>query len=406
MTQTYDPSKPVEFPRGMYRLNDEPHIDYQLNRIVNWDGGDLEELRAVGGKITNFEDWKSTLDALGRRAYEEGRTKNALGYFLMRDFYTSYDDPDKLDNYHQSQRVFYEYFRELFEPSDGGAPIVERLEVPYEGGVTLPVFHTVPVGESRGVVLMHGGNDSYMEEFVLPLLYLRDHGYEVYLYEGPGQGSVIRDQKCPFTWQWEKTSKAITERFDLHDVTIIGISLGGYFAPRAAAFDKRIRRVVCWSIYPGTWDLVEGAAGKVAIKVLGALLHAHIADVINKPLARKAAKGDLAAQVMTDMCHPYGADSVCDMYRKMEDYTLANCAELVDQDVLILGADEDVYIPAKLADKMVGMLSNARSVKLRVFTTVEDRAGNHCNVGDPKAALDEILNWMDALDARDARNAG
>ena len=403
MSETYDGSKPVAFPRGMYQLNDEPHINYQLNRIINWDGGDLEELRSVGADIKNFEDWKRVLSVLGDRAYREGRTKNAVGYYLMRDFYTSYADSDKLGNYHQAQKVFYEYYRELFEPSDGSSPVVERFEVPYEGQVTLPIFHTVPDKACRGVMLVHGGNDSYMEEFILPLLYLRENGYEVYLYEGPGQGSVFRDQGCPFTWQWEKTTKAITEHFDLHDVTIVGISLGGYFAPRAAAFDKRIARVVCWSIYPGTWDLVEGAAGKAARKVLGALLHAHIADVINGPMRRKAAKGDLTAQVMTDMCYPYGANSVCDMYRKMEDYSLTNCAEFVDQDVLILGADEDVYIPTKLADKMVALLSNAKSVTLRIFTTAEDEAGNHCNVGDPKAALDAILAWMDERDASDGR---
>lgn len=402
MAQTFDPSTPIEFPRGIYQLNEEPHIDYQLNRIVNWDGGDLAELQEVGPGIRSFADWKRVLTELGARAEAEGRTRNAVGYYLMRDFYTSYADPDKLDNYHQAQALFREYYRELFEPSDGSAPIVERLEVPYEGGITLPAFHTVPEGQSKGTILMHGGNDSYMEEFLLQALYLREHGYEVYLYEGPGQGSVIRDQGVPFTWQWERTSKAFTERFDLHDVTIVGISLGGYFAPRAAAFDKRISRVVCWSVYPGTWDLVDGVAGKAAIGVLGFLLRTHIADVINGPMRRKAAAGELAAQTMVDMCHPYGASSVCDMYRKMENYSLANCADRVDQDVLVLGADADIYIPTKLAEKELSLLGKAKSVTLRMFTMAE-QAGNHCNVGDPKAALDAILDWMHRLDERDGR---
>ena len=69
-----------------------------------------------------------------------------------------------------------------------------------------------PDGDARGTILMHGGNDSYMEEFLPQMLYLREHGYEVFLYEGPGQGSVIRDQGVPFTWQWEKTSRAGTSR--------------------------------------------------------------------------------------------------------------------------------------------------------------------------------------------------
>ena len=412
MSETYNPAAPVTFPRGMYHLNDEPHIDYQLNRTVNWDGGDLKEVRAAGPGIKDFADWKRVLGELGDRAWAQGRTKNAFGYYLMRDFYTSWEDADKLANYHRAQDVFAEYYREVFAPSDGSAPAAERLAVPYEGDVTLPVFHVLPAdaaakgaakAAAKGTILLHGGNDSYMEEFLPFALYLREHGYEVFLYEGPGQGSVIRDQGCPFTWQWEKTSRAITERFDLTDVTIIGISLGGYFAPRAAAFDKRISRVVGWSIYPGTWDLVEGAAGKGAVRVLGALLHAHIADVINGPMRRKAAKGDISAQAMVDMCHAYGATSICDMYRKMENYSLANCADKVDQDVLILGADEDIYIPVKLLDKELSLLTAAKSVEVRMFTTAEDEAGNHCNVGDPKAALDCILDWLARLDARDGK---
>lgn len=402
MAETFDPAAPITFPRGIYVLNDEVHIDYQLNRIVNWDGGDLDELRSSGPGIKTFADWKRVLTELGDRAYAEGRTRNAFGYYLMRDFYTSWDDPDKLANYHQAQAVFAEYYREAFSSSDGTKPVVERLDVPYENGITLPVFHTKPTGASRGTILMHGGNDSYMEEFLPQALYLRERGYEVYLYEGPGQGSVIRDQGCPFTWQWEKTSRAITERFNLHDVTIVGISLGGYFAPRAAAFDKRISRVVGWSIYPGTWSLVEGAAGKAALGVLGGLLKAHIADVIDPIMARKAAAGDLTAQTMVDMCHAYGTTSVSSMYRKMEHYSLANCAELVNQDVLILGADDDIYIPVSLAGKEIELLKNAKSVTLRMFT-MKEQAGNHCNVGDPKAALDAILSWLRDLDMRDAR---
>ena len=54
MSEKFDPSTPVTFPRGMYELNDEPHINYQLNRIVNWDGGDLGELREVGPGIHSW----------------------------------------------------------------------------------------------------------------------------------------------------------------------------------------------------------------------------------------------------------------------------------------------------------------------------------------------------------------
>lgn len=99
-------------------------------------------------------------------------------------------------------------------------------------------------GEKKDTILLHGGNDSYFEEFFFPMLYLSENGFDVYLFEGPGQGGVLRNQGKHFTYQWEKPVKTILDMLNIDDVTIIGASLGGMLAPRAAAFEKRIRRVI------------------------------------------------------------------------------------------------------------------------------------------------------------------
>ncbi len=62
------------FKKGVYKLNDQRNFDFQLNRVVMWDGGDLEEIKAVGSMIRTSEDWKRELIALGDRAVSEGRT--------------------------------------------------------------------------------------------------------------------------------------------------------------------------------------------------------------------------------------------------------------------------------------------------------------------------------------------
>ena len=389
----YNIHTPVSFKRGMYHLSDEEHFNYQLCRTVNWSGGDLEEIRSIAGRVRNFSDWKRELIALGKKAEEEDRIQNAIAYYRMADFYISYNDPDKLPNYRYARDLFYEYYGDYF---DGEAPIVERLRAEYENGITLPILHCKPENQCRGTILLHGGNDSYMEEFFFPMLYLREHGYEVFLYEGPGQGEVIRLQNCPFTWQWEKTSKAITEKYDLHDVTIIGISLGGYFAPRAAAYDKRISRVVGWSVYPGTWDVFAGQMGRKTVNVLKGLLKLKGDAVIDKAFDAMKKKGDLGAQTITDMCHSYGVERISELGHLVEKYDLRNCAELVDQDMLILGADRDIMIDRKLIGRELDMLTNVRSLSYVELKTRQD-AGDHCNVGNPKLALDTILTWLDYI---------
>ena len=67
----YDIHTPIRFPVGMYRLSSEEHFNYQLCRTVNWNGGDLNEIRSVSSQIQNFADWKRVLRQLGEKAEKE-----------------------------------------------------------------------------------------------------------------------------------------------------------------------------------------------------------------------------------------------------------------------------------------------------------------------------------------------
>lgn len=49
--EKYDISKPFVLPVGMYKLNVNPSISFQLNRLVNFDLGDLDEIRKVDSQI-------------------------------------------------------------------------------------------------------------------------------------------------------------------------------------------------------------------------------------------------------------------------------------------------------------------------------------------------------------------
>ena len=74
----YDIGQPLRLKKGVYKLNAERNFDYQLNRVINWDGGRIEDIQPVAGKIKTSSDWKRELIALGDRAMAEGRTQNAI----------------------------------------------------------------------------------------------------------------------------------------------------------------------------------------------------------------------------------------------------------------------------------------------------------------------------------------
>ena len=398
MMKKYDTTKPVVLKKGVYQLNDESNFNYQLNRVINWDGGRLEDVVTVAGKIHNSADWKRAMITLGNRAMKEGRTENAIAYYRMSEFFMYDGDPDKKKYYERATKLFYQYYADFFE---GDHPRVRRYEVPYRN-VKLPVMHVVPEGKSKGTILIHGGNDSYFEEFLFTVLYMQEKGYEVYMFEGPGQGGVMRVQGMHFTHEWEKPVKAVLDYFHLDDVTIIGISLGGYLAPRATAFDKRIHRVVAWSVFPCFQDVIVGMQKPAIQKLFYLLMGLHARPLINYVFGKKAKKEPVIDWGIKHGCYAYEAKDAYGYARKLKLYDLEPVADRITQDMLIVGANQDHFIDYRMVGREINMLKNVKSLTFRLFTDKED-AQNHCNVGNGKLVIDTICNWIEQISAGDPK---
>lgn len=378
------------FKRGVYHLNDQSNFDFQLNRIVMWDGGDLEEIQKIGSEIKTSEDWKRELIALGDRAVSEGRTENAIAYYRMSEFFMYDGDPDKKKYYKMATEMFYAFHKDVFASGE-----VEQFEVPYED-VKLPVMFAKAKGEEKDVILLHGGNDSYFEEFFIPMRYLAESGFTVYLFEGPGQGGVMRMQGKHFTHEWERPVKAVLDYFHLDDVTIIGASLGGMFAPRAAAFEKRISRVIAWSVMPNFLDVIlsSGTGGNERLmKIAGWLIAHKCRTVVNLIFHKKAKKDELVRWGLEHGKYAYEAKDAYEYAVKMNRYQMMDIADRITQDILIVGANKDHFIPYTMAGREISALKNVRSLTFRLFTDKED-ACNHCNCGNVKLTFDTFMDWI------------
>lgn len=385
----YDVKQPIILKKGVYKLNDESNFNFQLNRVINWDGGRLIDIEKIAARIKVSADWKRELIALGNEAMSEERIENAIAYYRMSEFFMYDGDPDKKKYYQLATDLFYQYYTDYFE---GENPRIERFEVPYET-VKLPVMRVVPKNENKGRILIHGGNDSYFEEFLFTILYLQEQGFEVYLFEGPGQGGVMRVQGMHFTHEWEKPVKAVLDYFDLDQITIIGISLGGYLAPRAAAFDKRIARVVAWSIFPCFQDVIIGMESPGVQKIFYLLMNLHAKPIINLIFNTLAKKEPVIDWGLKHGMYAYEANSAYDYARKLKLYDMEPVADKITQDMLIIGANEDHFIDYRIVSREINMLKNVKSLTFRLFTDKEDTQ-NHCNVGNGKLVLDTICNWI------------
>jgi alpha-beta hydrolase superfamily lysophospholipase len=116
-------------------------------------------------------------------------------------------NPEKLKVYHRAKDLFNQLNAPIFESDE-----VKRERVPYMGSY-LPVWIAVPKNEIKDTILLHGGFDSYIEEFFPIIRYLAENGYAAYLFEGPGQGEALRIGNLKFTHEWQNPVSSILDFF-------------------------------------------------------------------------------------------------------------------------------------------------------------------------------------------------
>ena len=205
-------------------------------------------------RVKKFDDWlpewTRTADRHVERANEAERAgHDATAAHLRRlaalclhfgQFNTVHPEADWLT----AQRRKAALYRQVVAYLD---PPGERLEMPFEG-ITMPAYLRKPRGATRpAVALFFSGLDSTKEEHATFEAILLARGLATLTFDGPGQGEVW--EKMPGRVDWEKAGSAVVDfvrtRADLDSdrIVALGVSLGGYLAPRCAAFDPRIKAV-------------------------------------------------------------------------------------------------------------------------------------------------------------------
>ncbi len=370
---------PFTFPVGYHPFHSNQVFNFQLNRWHSLGYSRFKDMVSVGRRVNSFPEWTAEMVRQGDAATSEGRLMNAAFFYRAAEFYTLEDAPDK--------GRLYDRFIELFDAAfryEG----IERYTVPFRDS-SLPVMRVPAEGAKRGTIVMHGGFDSLIEEFYSWMRFFADRGHEVVAFEGPGQGAARRKYGLPLDYRWEQPTGAILDFFNLDGVTLLGISMGGWFCFRAAALDTRISRVIASGIAYDYMKFLNPAA-----EALSRFLFTHMRGFSNR-MARLKMERDLMHRwsvsnlmYITNRSTPMEA---MDMVFQLSAKNLLSW--LVEQDVLILTGSEDHFIPLKMHDMQVKALTNARSVTGRIFTR-EEQAQNHCQVGNMGLALNVMADWL------------
>ena len=368
------------FPVGYHKFHKAQLFNYQLNRWYSLGYIRFEDMKEVGQRVKTFKDWKTVMLEKAEKAKSEERFMETAFFYRAAEFYTFQKDPDK--------ELLYDRFIELFYKAFQNDEI-ERFKVPYKE-TFIPAMKIPPVRDkNKGIIVMHGGFDSFIEEFYSMTRYFSDQGYEVIAFEGPGQGGARKKYGLVLDHEWEKPAKAVLDYFQLDDVTWFGISMGGYFCFRAAAFEPRIKRVIALGI-AFDYTQIPNVPGQFMMK----LFFKHFRNFTNKVTLRKMEKDGMHAWSIGNLMYITNKKTpvdAADVALQMNERNLHS--DLVKQDVLILVGREDHFIPFKMLGMQVKALTHAKSVTARVFAK-EEQAQNHCQIGNIGLALDVISKWI------------
>ena len=215
------------------------------------DAGDFQETMS---RITDWDDWcrewgvtGRRYEALAERAAAEGRAitageawrRAALCWHWGKFVFAEH--PDQQREAHEHTIADYRRGAATLTPP------AELVAVPY-GAATLAAYLRVPAGRPP-VVIMIPGLDSVKEELQATAEYLLRRGLAVIAVDGPGQGEA-EYAGLLIEPAYEKVTTAVVEflrgraDIDAERIGVFGVSLGGYYAARSAAFTPGLTAVV------------------------------------------------------------------------------------------------------------------------------------------------------------------
>jgi len=239
-------------------------ISHWAPRFVS-NGVLLADFEEVTASLERWDDWcaawskRAALhEELGRASLRDGYKLTAGEHLVRAAIYYHFakfvfvQDVPQMKAAHMKAVQCYTDALPLLRPPG------ERVAIPFEGRTMYGVLRK-PAKDKCPVLVMAPGLDSTKEElhaYETPFL---DRGIAILAIDGPGQGEA--EYEIPICGDYERAGSAVADwietRSDLlaEKMAIWGVSLGGYYSPRAAAYEKRFKACIALS-GPFEWDRI------------------------------------------------------------------------------------------------------------------------------------------------------
>jgi hypothetical protein len=223
-------------------------------------------------------------------------------------------------------------------------------------------------------------------------------GINVITYEGPGQPTVRREQNIGFIPDWDKVVTPVVDYLltrpdvDSAKIGLVGFSMGGYLAPRAAAVEHRLAAVLA---IDGVYDFGNAtysdfpAAFTNLIKSGNATL---VNNIISQILANPSTDTETRWAIQQGMW-AFNTPTPYEWLIKLPAYTLEGVVQNIKAPVFVGDAQNDLFFqgqPKMLADKLGDLAT------YHLFAD-EDGAGEHCSLGAAVLLNQVALDWFEGI---------
>jgi dienelactone hydrolase len=357
-----------------------------------WTGVEIDEVNRVGRALRDkvgdddawFDEWVRMGDkvvARGRDEEQQGHRLTAAACFMRAQRY--YQTGERFLQ-PKSQRGMDVYMKsvELFREAAGAIrrPRIEPVDVPYED-TSLPALLVHPDPEVNGarpapaMVFFDGFDVTKELQYGYGVADLAARGVGCLIVDGPGNGESVRFRNLPLIAETERYASPVYDylagrpEFDSQRIGVMALSLGGYYAPRAASLEPRFACCVAWG---AQWDYHEVWARRLEQLASGAVLSLSVPP--------------------EHLQWVFGVASNEAALKVLEGFRLDGIVQKMKCPFLLVHGGGDEQIPLATAQKCFDAVGSKRKT-FKVFTR-EEGGFHHCQVDNITIGVHYMWDWI------------
>ncbi|WP_205650722.1 alpha/beta hydrolase family protein [Actinoplanes solisilvae] len=379
----------------------DPSFDYDTRSALGATAQGIGDAGLVFATLSQVSDgdlgswlsaWTATADALSAGVTPATSSRHAQWALLTASEYhakaqTGASDDDAFEaSFGRQQAAFDAYI-----DASGGRFV--RVPIPYED-TTLPGYLLRPDDSdtARPTLIMTNGSDGSLPSMIADggtEAFAR--GWNVFLYDGPGQQSMLFQRNVPFRYDWEAVLTPVVDtllrRPDVAGDRLLGyaISQGGYWLPRALAFEHRLTAAV---VDGGVVDVAATWNAMLPPPLLE-LLRADDKDAFNQALNSGPADPRQERE-FEFRARPYGQSDAYGTFAEVQKYQLRDVAAEITTPLLVLDAADDQFFPGQSA-QLCDLLPK---IAERLPFTAAEGANFHCEPLAKATVAHRYLDWL------------